>query len=679
MPQVGWIAMIALASLASSAACRELDAGLTITEPGVLRTLDRSYGIGQMVPGGGAAEISNKDLFLLPAMQPVLATINADLGDEAKRPGEPGSLFDTKYLTTGYARFVLAGIVNRMDRAWAYADAASCGEIRFIYRLVYHVELTKLPGRFVDSYLPMTFNLVLRTRDPGDSICCADLAKRWLRMGDKSVTVESIMDRKEGPLVYADPTHVDRLELNMQSERWGASATGKKDFGGRADYILRVFKFDAAKAAFAPQRMENEVDRDRLLDPDNAALLGSLKTFLLDLINIEALDKGTIKIPDKYLALRGLSVAPGGAVRSANRILSDILNGADPDVGIAVAKAAAKFKLVNIRSAYGFQRRLDDISCSGCHQTHSAAGFHFMGIDWSQIHPNNTTQIAGSPHFFGDMPRRRDIVGAFAAGRRPDCTRGFAARPLGRHAQELKGTGLYDGWGGHCYRGDDASFTTWHSCSSGLTCKEFQQSAATRGFGLCLPKGRLEVGDPVEVGTITTSEFDEDTFSRTSPPQIERPSVTGRSSWMLAYFRRALKLKPSELASHQEYDTTDLTGAFPAGMLRLGTSTVPGTPCPDLTGYPEAIWGRLPVTGSTRAFAPRPGISRPALSATRQEQVFAAATRRGPAAMTIFASQRSPTIRRMARACLHTLCSNSGLMGTQPILRNRSACRARGA
>ena len=42
-------------------------------------------------------------------------------------------LFDSTLLYSAQTRFVLAGIVNRMDRT--YAAEASCGEIRLIYRL----------------------------------------------------------------------------------------------------------------------------------------------------------------------------------------------------------------------------------------------------------------------------------------------------------------------------------------------------------------------------------------------------------------------------------------------------------------------------------------------------------------------------------------------------------------
>jgi hypothetical protein len=76
---------------------------------------------------------------------------------------------------------------------------------------------------------------------------------------------------------------------------------------------------------------------------------------------------------------------------------------------------------------------------------------------------------------------------------------------------------------------------------------------------------------------------------------------------MLSYFRRALDLKPNELASHQEYDSTDFSGAFPGGMLRIGTSTQPGTPCPDLAGYPEAICAPVAADGFNKCVREQSG------------------------------------------------------------------------
>ena len=58
---------------------------------------------------------------------------------------------------------MLAGIVNRMDRA--YVSAANCGEVRLIYRLT---RLNTPAGDNASSQrLPMTLNLVLKAKADG--------------------------------------------------------------------------------------------------------------------------------------------------------------------------------------------------------------------------------------------------------------------------------------------------------------------------------------------------------------------------------------------------------------------------------------------------------------------------------------------------------------------------------
>ncbi|MBV9563283.1 MAG: hypothetical protein JOY90_22990, partial [Bradyrhizobium sp.] len=146
----------------------------------------------------------------------------------------------------------------------------------------------------------------------------------------------------------------------------------------------------------------------------------------------------------------------------------------------------------NIRSAAGFERRLNDMSCGGCHQTRGIGGFHFPGVDWMAAKPDNTTVVPASPHFFGDQVRRRDIVTAMAEGRQPDFSRGFASRPQTRGDTELAGTEYVDGWGAHCYApGDDASrndksLAAW-TCAEGLSCQVM--NPATR-MGMCFIRTR---------------------------------------------------------------------------------------------------------------------------------------------------------------------------------------------
>ena len=85
-------------------------------------------------------------LFALPSMAPVrkaldddfesyIAKHKAELPNESIGVGQAFAfqLFDRAQLYSPDTRFVLSGIVNRMDRA--YVAPESCGEVRLIYRL----------------------------------------------------------------------------------------------------------------------------------------------------------------------------------------------------------------------------------------------------------------------------------------------------------------------------------------------------------------------------------------------------------------------------------------------------------------------------------------------------------------------------------------------------------------
>ncbi len=117
-------------------------------------------------PDGPPGPMRNDRLFGLAAMAPVRAALEREFARYVARAatnapsigvGAPHDvqLFDRDALYSGHTRFVLAGIVNRMDRAYVAHDA--CGEIRLIYRLV-------ADGDAHPSRLPMTLNLVLNAR-----------------------------------------------------------------------------------------------------------------------------------------------------------------------------------------------------------------------------------------------------------------------------------------------------------------------------------------------------------------------------------------------------------------------------------------------------------------------------------------------------------------------------------
>ena len=174
--------------------------------------------------------------------------------------------------------------------------------------------------------------------------------------------------------------------------------------------------------------------------------------------------------------------------------MNGVMIGPDQQKNIAALKKAAAdgIKLQNIRSVEGFERRLNDATCSGCHQTRGIGGFHFPGVDWMAAKPSNSTVVPASPHFFGDQIRRRDILASLRDGKTPDYSRGFASRPQLRGSTELAGTNYYDGWGAHCYvqgkpaASNDESFRGW-TCAEGLSC---QATGKISRIGMCFVKSR---------------------------------------------------------------------------------------------------------------------------------------------------------------------------------------------
>lgn len=397
-------------------------------------------------------------------------------------------LFDRALLNSGDTRFVLVGIVNRMDRA--YVSDESCGEIRLIYRLARFD--SRPEGGKTATRLPMTLNLVMKARDArqtdakGKPITCAEVARRWLDSGDWQGLV--------GSRFSPDDAMLDRIETNIQIAVAPKSAL--HDF--RSDYLLKVFKYDSATKQFAEALLENQIDRDRILAGD--ALRRDFKDWLLAPEHLGEFDRGTVLIPEKFLAKAAVVPTPAGLDASALQPEFGMVQGegnsdpvfTDNDVIGALKQAATRGDMQNIRSIAGFRRRLNDVTCAGCHQTRGIGGFHFPGVDWLADKPSNPTVVPASPHFVGDQLRRRDILAAFAAGKRPDFSRGFASRPQIRGGQELAGTEYQDGWGAHCSLRDagsvtpDRSFTSW-SCANGLTC---QAAAASRHIGMCFIKTR---------------------------------------------------------------------------------------------------------------------------------------------------------------------------------------------
>src|SRR5712671_515381 len=305
-----------------------LERGNAITDPMGLRELDRGrLGLGGVVlpMRSSSSPLTNSQVFALPSMAPVrkalddefdryIARHKAGLPNETIGVGTSFDfqLFDRKLLYSRDSRFVLAGIVNRMDRA--YLSEANCGEIRLIYRLT-RTGAPETGENAVSPRLPMTLNVVLKAKrdnaldGSGVKITCAEIARRWLAFGESTLTGVELAQKltsKDGPLGLVRPENIDRIETNLQIAHAPKSAV--RDF--RTDYLLKVFHHDAQAQLFEEAPLENQIDRDRLLADDN--LRRDFKAWLLDPRHFNEFDRGTALIPDQFLAKGAIAITPVG-------------------------------------------------------------------------------------------------------------------------------------------------------------------------------------------------------------------------------------------------------------------------------------------------------------------------------------------------------------------------------
>ncbi len=495
-----------------------LERGTAVTNPLALRELDRGrFALRRIVLPESSIDIplTNGQLFALSSMAPVrraldgefdryIARHKSSLPNETIGVGEnfDFQLFDRTLLYSPETRFVLAGIVNRMDRA--YLSPESCGEVRLIYRLTRTAAAPAGEGT-TSPRLPMTLNVVLKARGDvmidgnGAEITCAEIARRWLAAGELPFTGAELaakLTAKDGPLDLIRPENIDRLETNLQIAH--APKSPVRDF--RTDYLLKVFHYNAQSRIFEEAPLENQIDRDRILADEN--LGRDFKAWLLDPRHFNEFDRGTILIPERFLAKEAVAATPVGFDPSELQPEFGLVQGegasakplfSESDVVAALGKAAETgVTPANIRSVAGFARRLNDVTCSGCHQSRGIGGFHFPGVDWMAARPSNSTVVPASPHFFGDQIRRRDILTSLRDGKQPDYSRGFSSRPQLRGRAELAGTEYDDGWGAHCYvrhanaKDNDRSFKSW-TCAEGLAC---QAMAKDTRMGMCFVRGR---------------------------------------------------------------------------------------------------------------------------------------------------------------------------------------------
>jgi hypothetical protein len=424
----------------------------------------------------GTSARTTRELRAVPALRQLFAALDGDI----RAAAAPFPLarvtsvdgfrqFDTRWLASDEMTFALAGVFNRIDRRPFYEGEGTCGEVRFVYRLSY---TTVQGGKPMASRLPMTVNVVFFVHDaPGATgASCANVARLWQAPGDLRDAALANFLLEAGALGASarKAWRLKSIETNVQTFRLQSSV--HPSMAGHIEYDLRVFHPDA-QGVFRPAPMENMPDV-RKLERD-----GRLRAELLAHLErpevLADIDRGTLQLPERFLATQATSFSPRGLTRAHNRPFRMLFDEKD-FAGLRLEGFST------IRSPKALLRRLDGASCVGCHQSRSIAGFHHVGLDAADTPAFNALFSGSSPHLTADLERRRAYLDAVASGRAPG-----EFRPV----PERQGT---DGEGASCGLGD-AGFSDW-TCSAGLRCTEAEDPEV----GTCLTDGRI--GGPCEYG-----------------------------------------------------------------------------------------------------------------------------------------------------------------------------------
>ena len=149
------------------------------------------------------------------------------------------------------------------------------------------------------------------------------------------------------------PENIDRIETNLQIAHAPKSAA--RDF--RTDYLLKLFRYNAQSRKFEEAPLENQIDREKIFA--DAGLKREFRAWLLDPKNLAELDRGTILVPEKFLATSAIAATPVGFAPSklqpafgfvqADGYGNEVFG--EGEVVAALKKAAAERRCVSKTSA----------------------------------------------------------------------------------------------------------------------------------------------------------------------------------------------------------------------------------------------------------------------------------------------------------------------------------------
>ncbi|WP_332687047.1 hypothetical protein [Bosea sp. (in: a-proteobacteria)] len=543
MRLVGWprlaLAVLLAVFAVPAAAAEPL---LDVQDVAVLRQLEASgYGFADVLGAGKAdstAELSRDSAawrLIAGHVGEDVAALRAEMLANGRRlhevtDGNVGRVIDLGWLRSPIARFQLTAIVNRLDRQdfAALSAEAGCGEVRLIFRLAYAFDDAKRKRRLA-SRLPFTLNAVFGV-PTGEDGSCRQVAQAWLvdEAGEPAALARKLAS---GPLAKAR-LRLKQIELNAQIVRFPSGM--ETQFGGQAAYLQRIFAAVPGEggARLRPKRLENMPDVARLKAD------AGLRRELVDYVraNLPAIDRGVYLVPERFLALKAISYSTFGSARLANHPFTEALPaGAFAGLDYGAARL--------VRGEKALLERLDNGSCTGCHQAGGTAGFHMFGLDDASTSALNRIKVGISPHLHAEGFRRAAYVAALAAGAEPDRYRppSFAppanwqaGQPFGYQPAALTMP---------CLTTESAkAFGEGWSCAAGSTCKALVESKAVGielGQCLRLEEARNFSGQPCLTGAISTA---------VGKPYLDRYRQTGQfGAFAKGFSQTAFNCRPAKI------------------------------------------------------------------------------------------------------------------------------------
>jgi hypothetical protein len=437
------------------------DPSVLVEHPETLAALEtRGLDLGSRL--AGAAFADNRAFGASTEGKGIVAAIDADVAAAMRSDSSLGigmahahRAFDTKWLRSSEAKFELVAVTNRMDLR--FKDANGCGELHLVYRLAYK----NATGA---SRLPMTIMLVYPQAREGAA--CDRVAQRWLSLPKTGTPDARAQALASGPLAGATASLANKIEIGFQKVRWPSSV--RPDMGGHAEYGLRVFTRGAS--GLTNVRLENTPRPD--LDANEKKALAQWIG-----ANVEGIENGTAIVPANFLTDNTTSVAPKELARAANRPFA-LLFGKDGE-GLGDVTVISRTELV---------RRLDTMSCNGCHQSRSVAGFHILGNDRADMSVVNALVDGISPHTREMVAfRKRDLE---SIGRSATRTPAVAKLPFAERGESRGGANAACGLGG--------VFPSW-TCAPGFVCSDVSGD----DIGLCVTRDARDVGEACEESKVS--------------------------------------------------------------------------------------------------------------------------------------------------------------------------------